>query len=161
MKQTTTHLICAPTLPTPAGVSAFHVSTGQAVEAEAPLLSLALDDGQQVVVPAPGAGLVGSFAVTLGDTVNSDELLLMMEIEEPDNDWLALVDGLPAACAAAPVATPIISGEILQVTRFAAQLALRLGVDLTEVPPNQSGIIDQEALEGWVRRQLSNRNVMR
>ncbi|WP_255988012.1 biotin/lipoyl-containing protein [Chitinolyticbacter albus] len=153
MPQTTTHLICAPALRCPATVTALHAQPGHWVHGDAPLVSLDAD-GAPVVVHAPAAGTVASFVVSVNDTVDSDELLLMMEIEEEDSDWLALIDGLPPACAVTPTASSPQTGDILQVTRAAAALAARLGVDLSQVNPEAGGLINEAVVERWVRQAL-------
>ncbi|WP_148713700.1 hypothetical protein [Chitinolyticbacter meiyuanensis] len=154
MRQTTTHLICAPTLGQPATVIDIHAAPGLWVGNDAPLVSLQAG-GERLVVHAPSAGVVASLVVAVDDQVGSDELLLMMEIEEEESDWLALVDGLPPACAIAdvpPVAA--VHADLLQVSRDAAALAARLGVDLSQVSPGPDGVIDEGAVERWVRQAL-------
>ncbi|GAA5784412.1 hypothetical protein GCM10007860_01230 [Chitiniphilus shinanonensis] len=158
MKQTTTHLICAPTLHGYARVEALLASPGDLVEADTPLISLVLD-GEQLVVHASTQGVIESFVVMPEDEIGSDELLLMMEVEEPDDKWLDWMEGLPPACAAMPLPAAVAdaSEPLLQVTRSAAALAARLGVDLAQVHAGPSGVIDEAAVEAWVRQALGAR----
>ncbi len=146
-------------MPGAARVEALLASPGDYVEVDAPLISLLLD-GEQLLVHASTDGVIESFVVALNDEIGSDELLLMMEVEEPDSEWLTWVDGLPPVCETSLPVSASVEGTpepVLQVTRTAASLAARLGVNLAEVQAGPQGVIDEAAVEAWVRQALGTR----
>ncbi|XZG70547.1 biotin/lipoyl-containing protein [Chitinibacteraceae bacterium HSL-7] len=155
MTQTTTHLICAPQLEQDAAVDEIHVSPGQWVTAQTLLVTLNASDGAHVVL-ALAAGQVSTVLVAQGDPVGSDELLLLMEVEEEDEPW-AVSEG-EAVCVAleSPMNEAVLT-DVLQVTRSACGLAARLGVNLADVPPAEDGVVSEACVEAWVRQQLRAR----
>ncbi|WP_035059500.1 hypothetical protein [Andreprevotia chitinilytica] len=154
MPETTSHLICAPEFDEIGHVVTIHVTTGDWAVRDGALVTLALPDGEVVVV-APDTGSISSLLIEVGEEITSGELLLMMEIEEQESGWLPL--DLPPACSALPVlqASSIASADVLQVTRDAASLAARLGVDLSEIMPTADGVIDRADVERYVRQRLA------
>lgn len=154
----TTHLICAPDLPEAAEVAVFHVKPGQAVSADSLLITLLAAD-QEWPVYAPDEGEVTSLMVEHGDFVNSNDLLLMMEIaEKPSADWLLEVedDTSPAPSVANAVSAASVDmrgASSLSVTPEAARLAAKLGLDLNQLASNP--LIDEDAVLEYARQQLS------
>ena len=125
----TTHLICVPELENTATVSSLHILPGQHVQSNTPLLTLS-SGGVTIEICAPEAGLVSHLMVSVCETVACGDLLLQMEIEEvPMHIFGTEVEATFAkACQLDwPEATPF------SVSPLAAQLAARLGVDLSTV----------------------------
>ncbi|WP_273429287.1 biotin/lipoyl-containing protein [Chitinibacter tainanensis] len=144
----TTHLICAPELPEAAEVAVFHVKPGQQVAADTCLITLLAAD-QEWPVLAPEAGQVSSLMVEYGDFVNSNDLLLMMEIAElPTGDLLLPADESDAAPSAAPASPPL-----LAVSPAAATLAAKLGLDLSQL--QGVAVIDEAAVYAFARQELA------
>ncbi|GAB7127966.1 hypothetical protein JCM19000A_24730 [Silvimonas sp. JCM 19000] len=158
--ETTTHLICAPEFVGQAVVQQLHAAPGSPVLAEALLLTLSLD-GQRTEIRAPGAGVIEQFVVAAGDQVESAALLLMMEVEEEDGEWLEILpppvqegDDEPPALSDPQVAR----AGYLVVSLAAAQLAARLGVDLSAVAGHGTrGEIEAADVERHVRELLHAR----
>ncbi|KPC52136.1 E3 binding domain-containing protein [Amantichitinum ursilacus] len=158
--ETTTHLICAPEFAGTGTVQQLHATPGSLVLAEALLLTLLLD-GQRIEIRAPGAGLVDRFVVEIGDAVESSGLLLMMEVEEEDGEWLEI---LPPPVVEGDDEPPLLSDPhvarsgYLVVSLAAAQLAARLGVDLSAVAGHGArGEIEAPDVERHVRDLLHAR----
>lgn len=155
----TTHLICAPDLPEAAEVLVFHVKPGQFVGADTLLMTLLAAD-QEWPVHAPDEGQIGSLMVEHGDFVNSNDLLLMMEIaEKPTSDWLLADEALPVdACPVEPVPIAISAHlaspapNLLSVSPAAAALAAKLGLDLSLICTEE--IIDEAAVLEFARQEL-------
>ncbi|WP_081986729.1 biotin/lipoyl-containing protein [Chitinibacter sp. ZOR0017] len=144
----TTHLICAPELPEAAEVAVFHVKPGQQVAADTRLITLLAAD-QEWPVLAPEAGQVSSLMVEYGDFVNSNDLLLMMEIAElPTGDLLLPADEPDSAQSAAPT-----SPSLLAVSPAAATLAAKLGLDLSQL--QGVAVIDEVAVYAFARQELA------
>ncbi|SMC27564.1 Biotin-requiring enzyme [Andreprevotia lacus DSM 23236] len=157
MPELISHMICAPEFDGAGHVIEIHVTTGDWVARDARLASVRWEDGE-AIVHAPDAGSVSALLVGVGDMLGSGELLLMMEIEEADTGWLPL--DLPAACevpALPSVRVPaaVVSSDVLQVSRDAAALAARLGVDLSQVQSGARGVIEQADVERYVRNRLA------
>jgi pyruvate/2-oxoglutarate dehydrogenase complex dihydrolipoamide acyltransferase (E2) component len=125
----TTHLICVPELENTATVSSLHILPGQHVQGNTPLLTLS-SGGVTIDICAPEAGLVSHLMVTLCETVACGDLLLQMEIEEAPMHIFGTEEeaSFASACQLSwPEATAF------SVNPLAAQLAARLGVDLSTV----------------------------
>lgn len=149
----TTHLICAPELPEAAEVAVFHVKPGQAVHADSLLITLLAAD-QEWPVYAPDEGQVTSLMVEHGDFVNSNDLLLLMEIaEKPTADWLlaAEADSAPEPLAVT-ISAPANPSPLLAVSPAAATLAAKLGLDLSRL--SASAIIDEDTVLDFARQEL-------
>ncbi|GGP25748.1 biotin/lipoyl-containing protein [Silvimonas amylolytica] len=157
-KEYTTHLICAPEFAGHAIVTQLHRAEGEAVLADAVLVTLRAGE-TDIVVHAPAAGFVDRFMVEQGDQVEATGLLLMMEVEDEDGDMLEILpppvqdgDDEPPLLAPANI-TP--RRDYLVVSLKAAQLAARLGVDLAEVAPGGThGEIEEADVERHVRGLL-------
>jgi pyruvate/2-oxoglutarate dehydrogenase complex dihydrolipoamide acyltransferase (E2) component len=162
----TTHLICAPDLPEAAEVAVFHVKPGQHVLADSLLITLLAADREWPVL-SPDAGEVTSLMVEYGDFVNSNDLLLMMEIaEKPTSDWLLADQAqteFPARAARAAPATVDASKDAprvaLSVSPAAATLAAKLGLDLSRIEAD--GLIDEDAVLEFARQELMKLNKLR
>ncbi|WP_028451555.1 biotin/lipoyl-containing protein [Chitinilyticum aquatile] len=154
---TTTHLICAPQLDEPALVLRIGPQSGHDVAANAALVHL-LCAGEEVLIQAPDAGQVGQIMVSVGDAVHAGDLLLMMEIAEADTQLYPLqVDDVvfAPACQLPPARPAPVAADEFVVTRAAARLAARMGVDLGMVA-DVAGRIDEEQVFDYVRQQLQN-----
>ncbi len=150
----TTHLICAPELDNSGAMVTLLVQAGERVRIDTPLVRLVGQDWQMEVC-APATGLIGEIAVTEGSDIESNDLLLTMEIEELPFNFLPILEDEPAFAPAcqlpyAPV-TPIRGKAPLRIMPEAASLAARLGVDLAEVKPDAEDIVDEEAIAAHVR----------
>ncbi|WP_028454023.1 biotin/lipoyl-containing protein [Chitinilyticum litopenaei] len=152
----TTHLICAPELDEPALVLAIGPQNGHAVDADALLVRL-LASGEELHITAPDAGQVGAIMVSVGDSVVSGDLLLLMEIREAPTQLYPLQT---EEAAYAPVCqqawpAPAAGADEFVVTRAAARLAARLGIDLAEVAQACSRV-DEEQVFAYARRKLQS-----
>lgn len=159
----TTHLICAPDLPEAAEVAVFHVKPGQQVLADSVLITLLAADREWPVL-SPDAGQVTSLMVEYGDFVNSNDLLLMMEIaEKPTSDWLLADQAqteFPARAAPASMdASKAVPPVALSVSPAAATLAAKLGLDLSRI--EAEGLIDEDTVLEFVRQELIKLNKLR
>jgi pyruvate/2-oxoglutarate dehydrogenase complex dihydrolipoamide acyltransferase (E2) component len=156
----TTHLICAPDLPEAAEVAVFHVKPGQQVLADSLLITLLAADREWPVL-SPDAGQVTSLMVEYGDFVNSNDLLLMMEIaEKPTSDWLLADQPQTELPARATVDTIKAAPRVaLSVSPAAATLAAKLGLDLSRIEAD--GLIDEDAVLEFVRQELIKLNKLR
>ena len=167
MNQTyTTHLMCAPELPSPATVGTIHVRSGEHAESDAVLIQLHIAESV-LDICAPESGIVGEILVSKDETVNSHDLLLTMEIKEQEFSFLPLPDveqSLPAAClipSKLPKATPHPDNNPLQILPESARMAARFGVDLAEVKPRPDGVIDDEAITLYIRDILTRWDKLR
>lgn len=129
---------------------------GHDVVADAPLLHL-LCAGEEVLIQAPAAGQIGQIMVNVGDAVHAGDLLLLMEIVEEDTQLypLQVDEAVFAPACQLPLARPAPVADEFVVTRAAARLAARMGVDLGMVA-DVAGRIDEEQVFAYVRRQLQN-----
>ncbi|MDR3429799.1 MULTISPECIES: E3 binding domain-containing protein [Silvimonas] len=156
-KEYTTHLICAPEFAGQALVAELHSAVGAGVSADDLLVTLRAGD-DEIAIHAPAAGFVDRYLVETGDQIESTGLLLMMEVEDEDGDWLEILpppvqpgDDEPPALVAAYVARR----DYLVASLKAAQLAARLGVDLAEVAgTGAQGEIEEHDVERHVRGLL-------
>ncbi|MDW5416296.1 hypothetical protein R6242_06890 [Iodobacter sp. CM08] len=141
----TTHLICVPELDNTASVTALHILPGQHVQINTPLLTLKCG-GELVEICAPETGWVSHMMVTLTETVACGDLLLQMEIEEVPVQMFGTEElSFASACQLDWPAAPLLS-----VSPLAAQLAAKLGVDLSTVTP-QGPSIEIADVEAHVR----------
>ncbi|WP_348946541.1 biotin/lipoyl-containing protein [Chitinibacter sp. FCG-7] len=154
----TTHLICAPDLPEAAEVLVFHVKPGQFVGSDTLLMTLLAAD-QEWPVHAPDDGQIGSLMVEHGDFVNSNDLLLLMEIAEKPSAFALLdfdAEDTSAAhtivAAPPPITEPVPAAGQLAVSSAAATLAARLGVDLNRL--STETLIDEDAVLEFARQEL-------
>ncbi|WP_373973864.1 hypothetical protein NT239_09360 [Chitinibacter sp. SCUT-21] len=142
----TTHLICAPDLPESAEVVLFHVKPGQQVLADSVLITLLAAD-QEWPVHAPDDGQISSLMVAHGDFVNSNDLLLMMEIaEKPTAEW-----GLEPTSSTVE-AHQAVSAAPFSVSPAAARLAAKLGLDLSAIASDT--VIDEDDVLEFARQEL-------
>ncbi|MBE9608269.1 biotin/lipoyl-containing protein [Chitinilyticum piscinae] len=153
----TTHLICAPELTEPALVLRINASSGEAVAADTPLVHL-LCAGEELRVAAPDDGVLGQVMVRVGDAVHGGDLLLMMEIIEESTQLYPLQEEeavFAPACQLPPRSSVpgALATDELRVTRAAATLAARMGVDLGLVAA-PGVLIDEAAVFAFVRQQL-------
>lgn len=151
----TTHLICAPQLSGVATIGALLAEPGDRVAVDTPLIRLCIDGAEQEVC-APEAGLVGDFMVARHEAVSSSDLLLTMEIEEKTMQLFPLLEEEPEfapACMLSERGQVILSqsSSMLSVVPEAAQLAAKLALDLSEVPPGPDGVVDTDAVTDHVR----------
>ncbi|MBM5572935.1 MULTISPECIES: E3 binding domain-containing protein [Deefgea] len=153
-KNYTTHLICAPELPHTVAVALFHVEPGQIVPRDTLLLTLECK-GKTWPVLAPETGEISSFMVGMDEEVNTGDLLLLMEVEEEPTGFVYIEPEDAPSPPIAPARNTLIqpsSSNPLKITPAAAQLAARLGVDLSQVTANGlTGEIGEREVEQYVR----------
>ncbi|MBY0444204.1 MAG: hypothetical protein K2Q15_03225 [Burkholderiales bacterium] len=125
----TTHLICVPELENTATVSGLHILPGKHVQSNTPLLTLS-SGGVAIEICAPEAGLVSHLMVSLCETVACGDLLLQMEIEEAPMHIFGTEEEA-SFVSACKLDWP--EAASFSVSPLAAQLAARLGVDLSTV----------------------------
>ncbi len=157
-KEYTTHLICAPEFAGHAIVLSLHHAQGDQVGPDDVLVTLRAADAD-IAIHAPAPGYVDRFMVAVGDQVEATGLLLMMEVEDEDGDWLEILP--PPVQPGDDDPPPLAPGSLaprrdyLVVSLKAAQLAARLGVDLAEVMPGGAqGEIEEADVERHVRGLL-------
>ena len=119
----------------------IHVSPGDEVKAEDPLLTLESDKAT-MDVPAPFAGTVRELHVSVGDTVSQGALLLTMQpagegpppAPEPA-ETLEQTPGRPAQAepTPSPSPSPSVDGGPTYASPSVRKLARELGVDLSSV----------------------------
>jgi len=146
----TTHLVCAPDdLAAPAVVMEWLIPAGGEVNADVPLVRLAVAGETQLVL-TPMAGVLTEHCVAIGEPLAASDLLAMIEAEEPAfgigllppedaDDNLSI-----AACLRPQPAIP---------ANDALALCAALGVAPAEVPCN-GGHLSREDVERHVRREL-------
>lgn len=154
----TTHLVCAPDdLAVPAVITEWLVPAGTAVEADAPLVRLAVAGEVQVVV-TPTAGMVTEHLVAIGEPLSASDILAMIEVEEPEFGTL-LIDGDDAASNLAIPACRLGHAEPQPAPALSAQadglaLCAALGLAPEEVPPGPQGQLGRREVERHVRTEL-------
>ncbi len=148
----TNYLICAPELDNQATVGALLVHPGELVEKEASLVKLHADD-QILEVCAPDSGIIGEVAISVGEHVLANDLLLTMEVEEKPFGAPVIPDKYlirPSSCPATETdANP--SENQPSISTGVASLATWLGVDLADIRPGPGGVIDEETIAAHVR----------
>ena len=157
-KEYTTHLICAPEFAGHATVVSLHHAERDEVGPDDLLVTLRAAEAD-IAIHAPAAGYIDRFMVSEGDQVEATGLLLMMEVEDEDGDWLEILpppvqpgDDEPPSL---PPSGHAARRDYLVVSLKAAQLAARLGVDLAEVVPGgPHGEIEETDVERHVRGLL-------
>ena len=97
----------------------IHVSPGDRVDAEDPLISLESDKAT-MDIPAPASGTVSEIKVAVGDTVSEGILILTMEEEQGAKD----AAGQEAVAAPAPTAAPAAKAARPMEADFHAQLVV-------------------------------------
>lgn len=97
----------------------IHVSPGDRVDAEDPLISLESDKAT-MDIPAPASGTVSEVKVAVGDTVSEGILILTMEEEQGAKD----AAGQEAVAAPAPTAAPAAKAARPMEADFHAQLVV-------------------------------------
>ena len=149
-KNFTTHLICAPDLPHTVAVALFHVEPGQTVPRDTLLLTLECK-GKTWPILAPESGEISSFMVEMDEEINTGDLLLLMEVEEAPTGFLEIAPE-PSTQQVAPAPIRPLLSSALKITPAAAQLAARLGVDVSTVAANGlTGEIGEREVEQYVR----------
>ena len=149
-KNYTTHLICAPDLPHTVAVALFHVEPGQIVARDTLLLTLECK-GNTWPILAPESGEISSFMVEMDEEINTGDLLLLMEVEEAPTGFLEMPAD-PSTQQAAPAPIRPLPSSALKITPAAAQLAARLGVDVSTVNANGlTGEIGEREVEQYAR----------
>lgn len=151
----TTHLVCAPDdLCSPAVVTEWLVPAGWQVEADAPLVRLAVA-GEVHVVVTPTAGMVLEHCVAIGEPLAASDLLAMIEADEPDFGEMLIpaedaaeVLSVPACrLAQRPLAPSAVHSEALA-------LCAALGIAPDEVPAGPQGQLGRREVEMHVRGEL-------
>lgn len=156
---TTTHLVCAPDdLLAPAVVTEWLVSAGSEVQADVPLVRLAVAGEAQLVL-TPMAGVLTEHCVAIGEPLAASDLLAMIEAEEPQFG-LALLppdDGDAnlgvAACRQGHGPAPRYQAEPHLADAEALALCAALGLAPEEVI-SAGGVLRRVDVERFVRGEL-------
>ncbi len=132
-----------------AEIVAWHVSAGDVVVADQPLVAVETDKAV-VEIPAPWGGRVSELHGAVGDIVEVGHALVDFD-EGVGNEFTGIVGSAPEGAGSTPVATPsnvnvtpaprttIAAQGIVQASPAVRALAKRLGVALTEVTPTGPG----------------------
>jgi pyruvate dehydrogenase E2 component (dihydrolipoamide acetyltransferase) len=128
-----------------AEIVAWHVSVGDSVVADQPLVAVETDKAV-VEIPAPWSGRIVALHGGPGDIVETGNPLVDFD-EGGAQEFTGIVGSLPSAEPAAVPArsatpaprAPIPASGIVQASPAVRALAKRLGVDLSEVTPTGPG----------------------
>ena len=130
-----------------AEIVAWHVSVGDSVVADQPLVAVETDKAV-VEIPAPWGGRIAELHGAVGDIVEVGHALVdFAEGAAPEftgivgtvPDTAAPASGPPAISVTPAPRMPVAAGGIVQASPAVRALAKRLGVDLTEVTPTGPG----------------------
>lgn len=150
---TTTHLVCAPDdLASPAVVTEWLAPVGLPVNADAPLVRLAVAGEVQLVL-TPLDGVLTEHCVAVGEPLAASDLLAMIEAEElplglsllPDADDEDAQLSLPACRIEYPTQLP---------DADSLALCAALGLAPDEVSARRPGQPSRQEVERHVRREL-------
>lgn len=158
----TTHLVCTPeTLPEDAYVAMWIIAEGQEVLADQPLLGLDID-GTLTYIHAPVTGIVTEHCVAVDDPITANELLALIDADEPD----FAVDLLPQDDAAANLSAPAcqqtwpaqpsasaLPSSPAQGEVEALALCLAVGLNPDDIAAGPSGL-QRRDVERHIRQEL-------
>ncbi|WP_269531481.1 biotin/lipoyl-containing protein [Chitinimonas sp. BJYL2] len=154
MPDTTTHLVCAPDdLATVATVIEWLAHPGATVLTDTPLVRLSLASGD-LLVPAPMAGVVTEHCVVVGEVIVANDLIAMIEAEEPHFGNLMVAADDAAANLSVP-ACKLVHPETppSSVSPEALALCAALGLAPAEVP-RQGAALERPDVERHARAEL-------
>ena len=129
-----------------AEIVAWHVSVGDSVVADQPLLAVETDKAV-VEIPAPWAGRITQLHGAPGDIVETGKPLVDFD-DGAAPEFTGIVGEVPAGAPAPPTPqisvtpaprAPVSAPGIVQASPAVRALAKRLGVDLAEVTPTGPG----------------------
>ncbi|WP_297576973.1 biotin/lipoyl-containing protein [uncultured Deefgea sp.] len=146
----TTHLMCSPELFKPFILSKIYIQPGQLVNKDDLLVTLSnyTDD---IHINAIEDGKISNLFVSIGDDINTGDLLLIMEVEELPTGFLNL-DKLDNDNDNDITNN---TSKSLMIMPSAEKLAIRLGVDISLIKQNNlTGYIDDEDVEIFVKNEL-------
>jgi len=156
LPQTTTHLVCAPDdLVGEAVLFEWLLLPGAEVLADAPLARLAVE-GEMRLVLTPMAGILTERCVAIGETLAANDLLAMIEAEEPDFGMLLIEPADAESNLALPACRQALPGTVQALREASADaidLCAALGVAPEEVP-TVDGRLSRADVERHVREQL-------
>ncbi|WP_374347331.1 hypothetical protein [Chitinimonas sp.] len=153
----TTHLVCAPhDLDAPAVVTEWLVLAGARVQADVPLVRLAVA-GEAHIVLTPMAGVLTEHCVAIGEPLLASDLLAMIEAEEPEFGITMLAPEEVQENLAVPACRQAHRPEPaahVASDPSAIDLCAALGIAPDEVPATLAGQPSRQEVERHVRAEL-------